>query len=332
MDIFKNINSNIKKKIRENVPLAPYTTFKLGGPALYFFESDDEKEIVEIVKFCRKKKIPYFVLGGGSNLLISDKGFKGIVIKIKDSGLKIKDDIVEAGAGILLSKLILETKKKNLSGVEYLFGVPGTLGGAIFGNAGSTRSGKEISDLVYQAKILFPNGTIKKVNKKWFKFSYRYSRLKIFKNGERPIILSTTLKLQKDTQDNIKKRIKEISLMRSSRIPPGFSAGCVFKNIEIANLRELPANLRELLPKDIIKGNKNKGYKIPAAWLIDQCGLKGKKIGKAKISEKHANFIINEDKAKAADVKKLIDLAKSKVKKKFNIHLEEENILVGFGK
>lgn len=330
MNIFKNLDINLRKKIKKNVALAPYTTFRIGGPAKYFLETENDKELVEVLKFCKKKKISYFVMGGGSNLLISDNGFNGLVIKLQAKSYKLKADYIETEAGILISNLIAKTIKYNLSGLEYLAGLPGTLGGAIFGNAGSTRSGKEIADLIESAKLLFPSGKIKEVDNKWFKFAYRYSRLKDFENSERPIILSAKLKLKKDTKENIGKKMKEVLAMRLERVPGGCSAGCVFKNIQFANLRELPVNLRELLPKDIIKGNIKKGFKIPTAWLIDQCGLKGKKIGKAKISERHANFIINEDGAKAEDVKALMDLARREVKKKFNISLEEENILVGF--
>ncbi|MEW6407458.1 MAG: UDP-N-acetylmuramate dehydrogenase [Patescibacteria group bacterium] len=330
MDTLEDLDINLYKKVRKNVPLAPYTTFKIGGPARYFFGTDNEKELVVILKFCKIKNIPYFVLGGGSNILVSDKGFEGLVIKILDTRYKIQDTNIEAGAGALISKLILETKKQDLSGLEYLTGLPGTLGGAIFGNAGSTRFGREIGDLVKKAKLLFPDGKIKEVSNNWFEFSYRHSHLKDFKDNERPIVLSAILKLKRGTKKNIEKRMNEINTIRTKNLPKGFCAGCVFKNIEIANLHELPANLRKLLSKDIIKGNKNKGFKIPAGWLIEQCGLKGKKIGNAVISEQHANFIINENRARARDIKKLIDLARKKVFKKFNIHLEDENILVGF--
>lgn len=331
MDVLQDLDINLRKKIKKNIVLAPYTTFKIGGPAKYFFETDNEKELVEILKFCKEKKIPYFVLGGGSNILVSDKGFKGIVIKIKNQKLKIKNNLVNVGAGALISNLILKTKKHNLSGLEYLTGLPGTLGGAIFGNAGSRRFGKEIGDLVKKAKLLFPDGKIKEVNNVWFKFSYRHSHLKDFKDNERPIVLSATLKLKHDTKKNIEKRMNEINTIRTKNLPKGFCAGCVFKNVEIDNLTKNEKNtIAKLIPLNIIKGNKTKKQKIPTAWLIDQCGLKGKRIGGAKISEQHANFIINEGKASASDVKKLMDLARKKVFKKFNIHLKDENILVGF--
>jgi UDP-N-acetylmuramate dehydrogenase len=333
-----------KLKIKKNVVLAPYTTYKIGGPAKYFFETANEKEIVRVLKFCQKNKIPYFILGGGSNVLFSDKGFDGLVIKIQDTKYKIQDTYIEAGAAMSIAKLIAKTKEKNLSGAEYLAGLPGTLGGAIFGNAGSTRSGKEIKDLIYKAELLFPRGKIKKVNNNWFKFSYRHSYLKELKNNDRPIILKAVLKLKRDTKENIEKRIKEINTMRSQRLPCGFSAGCVFKNVKIMNLpppqkiwqkdtqeyKDFVKINKQLVPWDIIKGNEEKGYKIPTAWFIDQCGLKGKKIGGARISKEHANFIINENNAKAADVIALMKLARKKVKEKFNIDLEDENILVEF--
>lgn len=319
-----------KKKIRENVVLAPYTTYKIGGPAKYFFEAKNAEEISEALKWCRAEKLPYFILGGGSNLLISDNGFNGMVIRVQSSGFRVQGNCVEAGAGVSIARLIQETKKRGLSGCEYLSGLPGTLGGAIFGNAGSTRYGWEIGDLIVSVDLLFPNDRITRVKKSWFKFTYRYSRLKDFLPTKRPIILNVKLRLKKDKKANIEKRIKEIALVRSQKIPWGFSAGCVFKNVEVKDLKGTARKVLKILPANILKGRKEKDFKIPAAWLIEQCGLKGKTIGGAEISEKHANFFLNRSLAKASDIKALVDLARARVKEKFDIILEDENILVGF--
>ncbi len=286
----------IKKKLpamKRNVLLSKYTTFKIGGPAEYFFEVKDRKELTSAVKFAKEKGLPFFILGGGSNLLVSDKGFKGAVIKIENCKLKTENYKVVADAGISLNKLVDMSTKKGLSGLEWAAGIPGTLGGATFGNAGAF--GKSMKDIVemVEAFDIEKDKFINLKNKKC-KFGYKES---IFKRNKNLVIISIGLKLKKGNIKNIKKRIKENLVYKKEEQPLKYSsAGSVFKN-----------------PKG------------KSAWeMIEKCGLRGKQAGRAKISDKHANFIVNLGKAKAKDVKKLINLAKQRVKKKFKINLEEE--------
>lgn len=246
--------------IKKNILLAPYTTFKIGGKAKYFYEAKNREDLIKAIKWAKAAKgLPYFILGGGSNILISDKGFDGLVIKLSIGN-----------AGVLLSKLVDESIKAGLTGLEWAVGIPGTVGGAVKGNASAF--GVSMSDIVKSVK--------------------RY----------KDIILSVELELKKGNRKKSQKLIQEYLEYRKKSQPMEFpSAGCIFKN-----------------PEGDFAGR-----------LIDQCGLKGTKIGKAMISKKHGNFIVNQGNAKAADVKKLIDLCKKKVKQKFGIELEEEIEYVG---
>jgi UDP-N-acetylmuramate dehydrogenase len=307
-------------EIKKNVSLKNYSTFKIGGKAKYFLIAKNEKEILKGICWAKKKKIPFFILGGGSNVLFSDKGFNGLLIKLQNTQYEIRNTKIIAEAGVPLQKLVLESAKKGLSGLENLAGIPGTLGGAIWGNAGAF--GKEIGDLVEEVKTLqIANCKLKieKLKKKDCKFGYRDS---IFKRKKNWIILEAILKLKKGKKKEIEKKIKEILKLRKEKQPLRFpSAGSVFKNLP---MKKVPKKVREKFKEKIKNGF------LPAAVLIEAAGLKGYQIGGAKISEKHANFIVNIKSAKASDVKELIEKIKKEVKKKFKIKLEEEIELVGF--
>jgi UDP-N-acetylmuramate dehydrogenase len=301
-------------KIRENVPLRDYTTFKIGGPARYFFVAKNKEEIKEAILWAKKKKLPFFILGGGSNVLFSDNGFNGLVIKLQNRQYEIRNSKVIAEAGVPLQKLVLESAKKGLSGLENLAGIPGTLGGAIWGNAGAF--GREIGNLVEEVKVLDVGSSkleVKRLKNKDCKFGYRES---IFKRKKNLIILEATLKLKKGNKKEIEEKMKEILKLRKEKQPLEFpSAGSVFKNVPI---RKIPKKIRERF-----KGKIKNGF-LSAGALIEAAGLKGYKIGEAKISEKHANFILNVKNAKAKDVVALMNLIKKRVKNKFKITLEEE--------
>jgi len=309
---------NIKKElpeVKENVLLKNYTTFKIGGRAKYFFVAKSKEDVIKAVLVAKKMRLPFFILGGGSNVLISDRGFKGLVVKIESGMWNVEGSKIYAGAGVLLNQLVHLALKNNLMGLEWAVGIPGTVGGAIYGNAGAF--GKSIGDSVKKVEVLDTKDLRFKIyDLKKCKFGYRNS---IFKEKKNLIILSAIIQLKKGNKKEIEKKIKEYLEYRKKTQPLNFpSAGSVFKNYELRIKKyELIKKFPEL--KNFIK----KGQ-IPAGWLIEKCGLKGKKIGKAKISEKHGNFILNLGVAKAKDVKKLINLIKKKVKEKFGITLEEE--------
>jgi len=286
--------------VLKNVKLAPYTTFKIGGPAEYFFEAKTKEDLIKAIKTAKKFKTPFFILAGGSNTLVSDKGYRGLVIKNQNSEFQILGSRIVTEAGVKLSKLVTESLSHGLSGFEWTAGIPGTIGGAIRGNAGAF--GKSMTDVVEKVELLEINSElrIKSYESKDCCFGYRSS---IFKEKNNLIVLSAEVRLKTDDKEKIKESIERYLNYRKEKHPLEFpSVGSVFENPE--------------------------GYS--AAKLIEECGLKGKKIGQAQISEKHANFIINLSQAKAKDVCRLIDLAKKKVKEKFKIELKEEIQFLGF--
>jgi UDP-N-acetylmuramate dehydrogenase len=298
---------NIKKGlpgVKENILLKNYATFKIGGKARYFFVATKKEELIKAITTATDLKLPFFVLGNGSNLLISDKGFKGLVIKIKNQTSKIKHNLIYTEAGISLGQLVNIALKNNLTGLEWTAGIPGTVGGAIYGNAGAF--GKSIGDSVIKVEVYdAKDNKIKIFKKRNCKFGYRNS---IFKRKKNLIVLSITIQLKKGNKKEIEKKIKEHLEYRKKTQPLNFpSIGSIFKN---------PVPKQSLV--------RGRSISFSAGELIEKCGLKGKKIGKAKISEKHGNFIVNFGGAKAKDVKKLIKLIKQKVKSKFGIVLEEE--------
>lgn len=290
----ENITEKLKKElpnIKFNEILAPYTTFKIGGPAKYFLEAKSNDEVVKAFKLVRELNIKFFILGKGSNILVSDSGFDGLVIKMENQNLEIKDNIIIAESGLPLQKLLRKTIENNLTGLEFIVGIPGTVGGAISGNAGSKK--EWIGQKVEKVTFLDLENNIKEIPKSQCDFSYRYSR---FKNNDKDIILSAEFKLEKASQNNIQKLVSKYLEQRKKQPIKYPNAGSIFKN-----------------PPE-----------KPAWQLIDEAGLRGKKIGGAKISEEHSNFIINTGKAKADDVVILISLIKQQVRDKLGVQLQEE--------
>ena len=283
-------------KIQENVPLKKYTTFRIGGPARYFFTANSRLALLEAVQWAIKRRLPLFILGKGSNLLVSDRGYRGLVINAKCQGISFKKNKIYAEAGASLGQLASFSLENGLSGAEWVAGIPGTVGGAIFGNAGAF--GKSMKDITESVEVLdIKRNIIKKIKNKGCHFGYRQS---FFKKNRHLIILSCELKLKKGDRHDIKKEMKGYLDYRATHHPKNPSAGSIFTN--------------------------PKGYS--ARELIDICGLKGKKIGGAQISNIHSNFIINSGGARAQDVWALIQLVKKTVNKKFKIKLGEEIIFL----
>ena len=280
--------------IKENISLAEHTTFKIGGKARYFVAADTKDDIIKAVEFSKQKNLPFFVLGEGSNTLALDKGYKGLVIRIQNSEFRIQNYKIKAGAGALLKDLVKESARAALTGLEWAAGVPGTIGGAVFGNAKAFEGKTEHN--VEQVEFLnIKTGKIKSINKQECQFSEKNS---IFKKNKNFIILSVLLKLKKGKKEEIEKIIKEHLKLRREKHPLNFaSAGSVFINKRGTN---------------------------PSAYLIEKAGLKGKKVGSAQVSKKHAGFIVNLGGARAEHVLDLIKIIKKQVKDKFKVSLKEE--------
>ncbi|MBT3690321.1 UDP-N-acetylmuramate dehydrogenase [bacterium] len=316
LDKFKKIDPDIK----ENFSLKEFTTFKIGGNCKYFSLVKDVKQLVELIKLARSNNVPIQLIGGGSNILISDNGFSGLVIKLQFNTLEIKDTNVEVSADIELSDLINQTVNSGLISLAVMMGIPGTIGGAVVGNAGAY--GIQISNFFEKATVLDNNLEVKELSCDDLDFKYRHSILK--ENDW--IVLNINLKLEKGDRDEALKKMSEIVDDRESKHPGFPSAGSTFKNIEIND--EVISILKD---KNIEIPNKFIEYKkIPAAFLIDHLGLKGKIIGGAQISDEHANHIINAKDAKADHVVQLISFVKMKVRDEIGIQLKEEVRYIGF--
>ncbi|MFA5411008.1 MAG: UDP-N-acetylmuramate dehydrogenase [Candidatus Omnitrophota bacterium] len=287
-----NWQKSLRGRVRFNQPLKKHTTFKVGGPARLFIEPRDCADLKLLLSMLKRYKITPLVIGRGSNILASDAGLNRAVIRLSSpffNRLELKDSCIEAGAGNLLNRVVGFARKHGLSGPEFLAGIPGTVGGALAMNAGAW--GKNISGLVQKVTIMDYRGNTRTLKKKDIRFVYRSSSLAKY------IILSCRIKGLKKDKRAIEKTIRGyLNSRRMSQDLSGPSAGSVFKNPQ----------------------GKSAGR------LIDLCGLKGKKIGDACISRKHANFIINQGNAQAADILRLMGLIKKRVKDKFRINLQPE--------
>lgn len=290
----------IEEKIIYNEPMKNHTSFKIGGTADKFLIVDSEEELKQALKYAKEKNIKITIIGNGSNLLVKDKGIRGLVIKINIQKLKIekKEDHVEieAGSGYKMMSLAIKLKDEEISGFEELSGIPGSIGGAVFMNAGAY--GKEMKDIIISTKCMDENGNIFELSNEEQGFTYRSSSF----NKKNYIIVETKMKLQYGKQEEINKKMNEYKEKRKEKQPTEFpSAGSSFKRQD----------------------------GIVTAKLIDELGLKGFTIGGAKVSEKHAGFIINAGNATAKDVLDLIEYIKEKVYEKFKIRIEEEIRILG---
>ena len=323
--------------IQENVILANHTTFRIGGPAKYFFEAKTKEDLIKAMGWARENNISYFILGGGSNLLASDKGYEGLVIKVKSSKFAIEDNKITAEAGAPLFKLVIESANSNLTGLEWAAGIPGTIGGAVCGNAGAY--GHSISESVVGCHTINSKGEFVNFNKDDCGFYYRGSAFKdasqrtfvLFNpslhSGNGLVIVEIELKLENDKNGQAQETIKKNLADRRNKIPAFPSAGSFFKNYVLERENPEKDPLIERFPE--LK-TQIKGGKLAARFLIGQCGLKGKTVGGAQISEQHGNFIVNIGGAKSSDVLELAQICKERVKEKFGVELEEETKFLGF--
>jgi len=300
LEIKNKIVDLIDSKILLDESLKKHTTFGVGGTSSIFAYPKDKQDLVKLLEYTSKENIKIFFIGSGSNLLISDNGFDGVIISLKKSfkNFEINDSLeANIGTGVMLGHMVRELTKKSVKGLESLVGVPGTLGGALIMNAGAY--GSEISNYLISIKVLDLDGNEKIYKKEDINFSYRFSSI-----AKTDIVIEAKFKFKKGNLSNIIKNRSSASQKRRNNQPLQFrSAGSIFKN-----------------PKS----------DMAAGYLIDKSNLKGTRIGDAEISTKHANFIINHGKASSNDILKLIKIIKNTVKQNFNINLELEVNLLGF--
>lgn len=287
-----NIFRDLEKIVETNYPLAKHTWYGLGGPADYFIRPESIDHLKDVALRCNENKIPIYVLGFGSNLLISDEGLRAAVVKLdSDQFEKVEfdGDQVTAWAGADLSQLVLTCVEKGLSGIEALTGIPGSVGGAVRMNAGGNFG--DIGAVVQTVTLMDNQGTIFEKSKPELMFDYRHT------NITAKFILNARLKLTEGDPEQIMRTVKEIWIHKKNNQPLNSkNSGCIFKNPRGAS----------------------------AGALIDRAGLKGLQIGGASVSEKHANFIIADKKCKSRDVLRLIDAIKDRVKEQFDTDLELE--------
>lgn len=304
---------------KQHEPLARYTTFKIGGPADYFYDAKTKEELTAIIQLARREQLPLFILGGGTNILIGDRGIRGLVVKNSTQSIMIrgvkgsmsgKTVFVEADSGVPMNKLVRFTLEEGLSGLEMQLGLPGSVGGAVYMNSKWTKPEGYVGDPVYQATLITPSGEMKTVPREYFTFAYDFSAIQ--KSGD--IVVSVTFQLNTGDKEQLWQVADSSIAYRRKTQPQGaFSAGCTFKNISKAQaLAHATPNLT-----------------TSAGFLVDHAGLKGEKLGDAQISLVHANFIVNKGNATASQVVELIEKARMAVKEKFGVVLEEEIQRVG---
>lgn len=312
-------------RIKKDISLAEFTTLKIGGKATYFYEAQTHKELILAIKACCKNNLPFFIFGGGSNLLISDSGFPGLVIRNRTNSIRIlgyKGNVtgkssnitnvfLEVDTGVQVNRLVRFSIDENLEGLENFLGQPGSVGGAIYINAHNMKAKDFFGDHLFQATIISSKGDERIERASYFKFDYDQSILQKSKET----VASCILNLKKSNKELLWKKALNSLNYRKENQPLGIpSAGCTFRNITGSEAHIIATP----------------NFTTSAGYLIDRIGLKGKKVGGAQISPIHANFILNIGGAKATDVLELITLAKEKVKQKFGITLKEEIVLLGF--
>lgn len=284
--------------VLENEPMSSHTSFKTGGNADIFIKADRAENIIKAVKILENENIPYFIMGNGSNLLVSDKGIEGAVIEIGSlmNNITVNGDKIYAEAGALLSSLSAAAADNSLTGLEFASGIPGSVGGAVFMNAGAYDG--EIKNVIVSARVITREGNIITLSKDELDLSYRHSVIE-----ERGlIVIGAEFKLMPGCQDEIRKKMADFASRRREKQPLNYpSAGSTFKRPE--------------------------GYF--AGKLIEESGLKGKKIGGAQVSEKHAGFIINTGNAKSSDISALIDCCIETVYNKFGVVMKPEVRIIG---
>lgn len=307
---------------KRDEPIALKTYLKIGGPVRLFVVANSSEELLTTVNAAVEVGIPFYMMGGGSNILVSDDGFEGVLIQAGNRKYKIEGETVTAEAGMFTGLLAREAAKAGLEGFEWGIGVPGTMGGATYGDAGCF--GGEMRDVVTNVRAydLMNKREVNYSNAEC-KFAYRESRFK----HEPHIILETTMVLKKGDAAVAQQKLEEIMGKRKDTQPQGaFTAGCLFKNVECESESDLDIARREIdIPEEMVASKK-----IPAGWLIDKLGLKGKTIGKAQVSPVHGNFLVNLGGATASDVIQLSSFVKMKARDELGIFLEDEVQYVGF--
>jgi UDP-N-acetylmuramate dehydrogenase len=296
-------------RVRRNAPLAPLTTFKVGGPADWLLDVEHSADLEKTIAIARDARIPITVLGGGSNVLVSDRGVRGIVVRVHGGEVRQVDaSTIRADAGVTINGLVRWTVNRGLAGIEAWAGTPGTVGGAVYGNAHFR--GRLISEFIVAVRLVALDGNLQDVPRAEMEFAYDYSRL----HRTHEVVVSADFIVSAGEPSALRAIARESLAFRKRTQPlESPSAGCIFQN---------PDPRRERVPD---------GIPPSAGALVDRAGLKGAREGSARVSTTHANFIVNEGGATARDIRALIDRCKSEVQAQFGVALREEIVCLGEG-
>lgn len=299
MDLYQELCGILgEENVFTKEPMSRHTTFRAGGPADFFVTPEKEGQVRKTLSLLKEAQVPRYIMGNGSNLLVGDRGYRGVILQIckKMNRIRIQDTVIQAQAGALLSKIAAEAQAKGLTGFEFASGIPGSLGGAAMMNAGAY--GGEMKQVLIQAQILNASGEIEDVLAEEMELGYRSSVFS--RNGG--VILSASIQLEPGDPSAIQSRMEELKFLRTSKQPLEYpSAGSTFKRPE--------------------------GYF--AGKLIQDAGLRGFQVGGAQVSEKHCGFVINKDQATAMDIRSLMEQVSEKVYAQFGVRLEPEVKLIG---
>ncbi len=311
-------------RVIENEAMAKHTSFRIGGPARLYVVAPSSDALIEAVRAAQDLEIPFSIFGGGSNLLVADQGFDGVVIQAANRGLSIENDRVQVESGMITVLAARKTVDAGLTGFEWAVGVPGTIGGALYGNAGCY--GGEMKDVVtvvdaYRIK----DGARVRLSNAECQYGYRDS----FFKREPHVILGCELQLTRAV-DPAASQTRLNQIMQSRKISQPLdqsSAGCVFKNFDFIDESQLDILRRyvDQIPEAMLRAKR-----LSAGWLVEQAGMKGQRIGDVQVSDKHGNFFLNRGVARAQDVIALISLVKMNVRDKLGIELQEEVQYLGF--
>ena len=299
MDLYQELCGILgEENVFTKEPMSRHTTFRAGGPADFFVTPEKEGQVRKTLSLLKEAQVPRYIMGNGSNILVGDRGYRGVILQIckKMNRIRIQDTVIQAQAGALLSKIAAEAQAKGLTGFEFASGIPGSLGGAAMMNAGAY--GGEMKQVLIQAQILNASGEIEDVLAEEMELGYRSSVFS--RNGG--VILSASIQLEPGDPPAIQSRMEELKFLRTSKQPLEYpSAGSTFKRPE--------------------------GYF--AGKLIQDAGLRGFQVGGAQVSEKHCGFVINKDQATAMDIRSLMEQVSEKVYAQFGVRLEPEVKLIG---
>ena len=323
MDGLNSLQAILGDELKKDFALANLTTLKVGGPADLYLEAKTTDVLQKAIQESIKLKVPYTVLGGGSNILIGDKGIRGLVIRnmtrsvtirgVKgkyENGNHVGEVYVEADSGVIFNSLVRFTIEEGYKGIEMHLGLPGSVGGALYMNSKWTNPEGYVGNVLHSAVIITSEGEIKTVPREYFHFAYDESILQKTKE----IVLSATFEFQRSTKESLWDIANRSIAYRRTTQPQGvFTMGCTFQNISKSEAFTIPTPL----------------HTTSAGYLIDHAGLKGYTIGKAQVSPIHANFIVNQGGATAAEIVKLIEHTRQIVKQKFGVSLKEEIIRIG---